>query len=319
MPAKLMIEVVKTRKTYAGAKQPAVDDVDLTIPQGTFFGLLGPNGAGKTTLLSIMSGLLKPDAGTLTVAGVNVSRNFDGVKRLIGVVPQELAVYPILTVRENLSFFGGMFGLRGKKLKARIAECVAIAALESFVDTRAEFLSGGLKRRLSLAAGLVHEPEILFLDEPTVGIDPQTRNFIYDSLNRLNSAGMTIIYTTHYMEEVEKMCNDIAIIDHGKIIARGTAAGLLAQYGANVVTIKAREAIPPATWRQLTADHAADLSVDGNIITLKSDGHQDALAEIMAKLRQHGVTIRSIHMGAENLEEMFLLLTGTSLRDGEAP
>lgn len=318
MPEKVMIEVVQTRKTYPGAKQPAVNDIDLAIPQGTFFGLLGPNGAGKTTLLSIMSGLLKPDAGTLTVAGFNVSRNFDDVKRLIGVVPQELAVYPMLTVRENLSFFGGMFGLRGKKLKERIAECLEITALEAFVDTRAEFLSGGLKRRLSLAAGLVHEPEILFLDEPTVGIDPQTRNFIYDSLNRLNRAGMTIIYTTHYMEEVEKMCNDIAIIDHGKIIARGTAAGLLAQHGANVVTIKAREAIPHAMREPLAAVRVADLAVDGGTLTFKSDTRQEALVEIIAMLHQHGVSIRSIHMGAENLEEMFLLLTGSSLRDGEA-
>lgn len=319
MSNKIMIEVSKTRKTYPGAKQPALNDIDLAIPQGAFFGLLGPNGAGKTTLLSIMSGLLRCDAGTLTVAGANVSRNFDEVKRLIGVVPQELAVYPMLTVRENLSFFGGMFGLHGKKLKARIAECMEIAALEAFVDTRAEFLSGGLKRRLSLVAGLVHEPEILFLDEPTVGIDPQTRNFIYDSLNRLNGAGMTIIYTTHYMEEVEKMCNDIAIIDHGKIIARGTAAGLLAQYGANVVTIKAREDIPNALREQLAAAPVTDLFIDENTLTFKSDAHQEALVKIITVLHQHGINIRSIHMGAENLEEMFLLLTGTSLRDGETP
>jgi ABC-2 type transport system ATP-binding protein len=314
-----MIQVSKIRKTYPGAGQPAVNDIDLTVAEGSFFGMLGPNGAGKTTLLSIMSGLLKADSGSLIINGADVSRNFDGVRSVIGVAPQELAIYPALSVRENLSFFGGMFGLRGAKLKSRIAECMEIAALEAVADTRAEILSGGMKRRLSLVAGLVHEPRILFLDEPTVGIDPQTRNFIYDALGRLNRLGMTLIYATHYMEEVEKMCDDVAIIDHGKIIARGTVASLLAQSDPNIVTIKTAGAVPGEMWARLLAVGADGLSVNGDTIIFKSDPRQETLVKVMEALHQHGVNIGSMRMGAKNIEEMFLSLTGTRLRDGGPP
>jgi len=223
-----LIDITGLTKIYHGGQRPALDDLALSVPAGRFFGLLGPNGAGKSTLISILCGVLAPTRGAVRVAGGDPR----AVRAEIGLVPQELALYPTLTARENLEFFGRMQGLRGERLRRRIDTCLGIARLADRADQRAETYSGGLKRRLNLVIGLIHEPRLLILDEPTVGIDPQSRHFIHESLRALHAAGLTLVYSTHYMEEAEQLCDDLAIIDHGRILARGTVAELLRRHGA---------------------------------------------------------------------------------------
>ncbi|MCK7498087.1 MAG: ABC transporter ATP-binding protein [Comamonadaceae bacterium] len=222
MTVSAIIEITDLTKIYPGSDRPALDGLSLAIPAGAFFGLLGPNGAGKSTFLSILCGLLAPTRGQVRVLGMDVTRVPHQVKSILGLVPQDLALYPTLTARENLLFFGRMQGLTGARLRERVATCLTIARLEDLADRRAGTFSGGLKRRLNLVIGLIHEPKLLILDEPTVGIDPQSRHFIHASLRELHAAGMTILYSTHYMEEAEQLCDDVAIIDRGHILTRGT-------------------------------------------------------------------------------------------------
>ena len=227
MNSEIIIEVEGLYKTYPGAAQPAVNGISLAIHRESFFGLLGPNGAGKTTFLSMLTGLLKPDSGRIGVAGLDIMDNLNEIKHRLSFVPQDTALYPTLTARENLSFFGSMQGLSGSYLRLRVEECLTISDLNNFADSRVETFSGGMKRRLSLVIGLIHKPDILFLDEPTAGIDPQSRHFIYNTLRKMNAEGMTIVYTSHYMEEAEVLCDYIAIIDHGSVIAQGETGELL--------------------------------------------------------------------------------------------
>ncbi|MCK7498096.1 MAG: ATP-binding cassette domain-containing protein [Comamonadaceae bacterium] len=222
MTVSAIIEITDLTKIYPGSDRPALDGLSLAIPAGAFFGLLGPNGAGKSTFLSILCGLLAPTRGQVRVLGMDVTRVPHQVKSILGLVPQDLALYPTLTARENLLFFGRMQGLTGARLRERVATRLTIARLEDLADRRAGTFSGGLKRRLNLVIGLIHEPKLLILDEPTVGIDPQSRHFIHASLRELHAAGMTILYSTHYMEEAEQLCDDVAIIDRGHILTRGT-------------------------------------------------------------------------------------------------
>jgi ABC-2 type transport system ATP-binding protein len=227
MNSETIIEVEGLYKTYQGAAQPAVNGISLSIRKGRFFGLLGPNGAGKTTFLSMLTGLLKLDSGRIRIAGLDIMDNLNEIKHRLSFVPQDTALYPTLTARENLSFFGSMQGLSGSSLHLRIEECLAISDLNNYADSRVDTFSGGMKRRLSLVIGLVNKPDILFLDEPTVGIDTQSRHFIYNNLRNMNEKGMTIVYTSHYMDEVEGLCDYIAIIDHGRVIAHGEIGELL--------------------------------------------------------------------------------------------
>ena len=227
MNSETIIEVEGLYKTYPGADHPAVNGISLSIRRGSFFGLLGPNGAGKTTFLSMLTGLIKPDSGSIRIAGLDIVNNLDEIKHRLSFVPQDTALYPTLTARENLSFFGSMQGLGGHHLRMRIEECLSISDLGDFADSRVDTFSGGMKRRLSLVVGLVNKPDILFLDEPTVGIDIQSRHFIYNTLRKMNAEGMAIVYTSHYMEEAEALCDYIAIIDHGRVIAHGEIGELL--------------------------------------------------------------------------------------------
>jgi len=218
-------------KQYKGAAGPALDNFNLQVRAGEFFGLLGANGAGKTTAISIFSGLFPPDSGTVSVLGIDFHQQPNKIKQIAGLVPQDIALYDNLTGRENLLFFGRLYGLTGEKLRDRIEWCLDFSRL---TDQAADFVStysGGMKRRLNLAAGLLHIPRILFLDEPTVGIDAQSRHLIHGQLTELNKNGTTIIYTTHYMEEAQELCSRIGIIDDGRIIEQGTPAGLLQQSG----------------------------------------------------------------------------------------
>jgi ABC-2 type transport system ATP-binding protein len=229
-----LLHVDHLRKTFGALV--AVDDVSFTLAPGTLVGLLGPNGAGKTTTVSMVAGIVTPERGEVRVAGQPLRGDRDPAKRRIGLVPQDLALYDELSARENLRFFGGLYGLRGPALDAAMASALALVGLGERARDRVKTFSGGMKRRLNLAAGLLHDPDILLLDEPTVGVDPQSRNAIFDNLEELKRRGKALLYTTHYMEEAERLADRIVVIDHGRVIADDTLAGLraLAAPGAPV-------------------------------------------------------------------------------------
>jgi len=230
MPGNQIIEIRNLRKTYKGSAEPAVNDISLDIYPNEIFGLLGPNGAGKTTTISILCGLFPPSGGSVKIDGLNIDHDLDRIKHVIGVVPQDLALYPTLTALENLTFFGNMYGLRGQALRDRIFDCMKVFGLEKVARKKIDTFSGGMKRRVNLIAGLLHHPKVLFLDEPTVGIDVQSRVVILEYLKQINHEGTTIIYTSHYMEEAEHLCSRVAIVDRGKIIAIGNPVQLLQEH-----------------------------------------------------------------------------------------
>ena len=230
MPGKTIIEIKGLTKVYKGGEKPAIDQISMTVAENDIFGLLGPNGAGKTTTISILCGYLRITSGTVTIDGLDHETHKNDIKKIIGVVPQELALYTSLTAYENLRFFGHFYGLKGKVLKNRINECLELFGLENNAHKKLNSFSGGMKRRVNLIAGMLHKPRVLFLDEPTVGIDVQSRNVILSHLEEINKQGMTIIYTSHYMEEAERLCTQVAIIDNGRIIIQGTPPELLKQY-----------------------------------------------------------------------------------------
>jgi ABC-2 type transport system ATP-binding protein len=221
------IEIQGLTKQYPGAKELALRGLDLTVHAGEFFGLLGPNGSGKTTTISILCGLIQPTSGHIKVAGHTVPGHLNAIKPLIGLVPQEIALYPTLSFIENLRFFGRLYGLNSNLLHRRIEQCIAIAGLNNFAHKPIKTYSGGMKRRANLAAGLLHQPQIIFLDEPTVNVDPQSRNVIFDILQQINKQGTTIIYTTHYLEEAQQFCDRVAIMDLGQIICQDTPSNLI--------------------------------------------------------------------------------------------
>ncbi len=227
MSDKPIIQVESLTKTFEGADKPAVDGVTLSIHKNEIFGLLGPNGAGKTTTISILCGLYSASNGKVEIDGKNSKNNIDHIKQIIGVVPQDIALYQTLSARENLNFYGAMYGLQGKDLKNKIELWLNNFGLIESADKRLSTYSGGMKRRVNLIAGILHNPKILFLDEPTVGVDVQSRNVIIEHLKELNKSGMTIIYTSHHMEEAEHFCSRVAIIDYGKIIVEGSPKELI--------------------------------------------------------------------------------------------
>lgn len=281
-----MLNLQDVRKSFG--KTVAVDGLSLSVRKGEILGLLGPNGAGKSTSVSLSVGLIAPDAGSVTIEGHGDPAN-PGVRQRIGVAPQALALYDALTGEENLRFFGEMYGLSGAALDQRVGWCLEFVGLTDRKNDFAGGYSGGMKRRLNLAAALMHDPQLLLLDEPTVGVDPQSRNKIFESIEELHRQGRTIIYTTHYMEEAERLCDRIAIVDAGRLLALGTVAELLAEHGGPptlVVTCHGEER------RLQTADPLAEL----NRIAAQS-------------------TIDAFQMERPTLEQVFLRLTGRSLRD----
>ncbi len=221
-------------KYYRGNPKAALDHVSLSIGEGQFFGLLGPNGAGKTTMIRILCGLLAPTEGDVTIGGCSLKDGMACIRRVIGVVPQDIALYPSLTARENLTVFGGMSGMKGRALRQRTQELLESYGLDKSARIRVSEFSGGMKRRLNLAAGLLHNPAILFLDEPTVGIDVHSRKVITASLTAINRLGTTVVYTSHYLEEAESLCSHVAIIDEGKIISRGSMAEITTAAGGKL-------------------------------------------------------------------------------------
>ncbi|MBQ0788292.1 MAG: ABC transporter ATP-binding protein [Oceanihabitans sp.] len=225
-----MIKIEHISKKYKTAEDFSVVDFDLLIEDKEIFGLLGPNGAGKTTLISILCSLIKPTSGAFTINGLTYQSNKNELKQLIGIVPQEYALYPTLTAFENLKYFGSMYGLHGKYLKNKIEEYLQILGLSQFAHKKIDTFSGGMKRRINLIASILHEPKVLFLDEPTVGVDVQSKNVIIEFLQGLNKKGTTIIYTSHHLNEAESFCSRVAIIDHGKLIITGKPATLISNH-----------------------------------------------------------------------------------------
>ena len=296
---------------YPGASDMALDAVTLSVPAGGIFGLLGPNGAGKTTLIAILAGQVRGAGGRVTAGGESLEALRRARPRCLGLVPQEHAFYPVLTCAENLRFFGGIQGLAGGRLRERIESVTAFARIEAVLKRRAGHLSGGLKRRLNLAIGLLGEPEILLLDEPTVGVDPQSRSFLLDSIRSLAGKGRTILYTSHYMEEVEAICDHVAILDRGRVLLSGPLAEVL-QDGSGVLTLQLRSPLPQALaadWKQRYA-----LREDGAArYMLRVPAAQVARAIEAASAA--GCEPLAIDYGRRNLEQLFMQLTQRSLRD----
>ncbi|MCP4645070.1 MAG: ABC transporter ATP-binding protein [bacterium] len=226
--ADILIEGLEKR--YPKAREAAVKGIDIAVEPGEIFGLLGPNGAGKTTVISIIAGLLNATNGSVHVRGINTRTAGQGIREVIGVVPQDVALYQELTIRENLTYFARMYGLSGASLQSRVTACLTMAGLEDNADRLVRKCSGGMRRRANLVAGILHKPAILILDEPTVGIDAQSRNVIFESLRELNASGTTLVYTTHYMEEAQQFCSRIAIMDEGRIVATGAPTDLIGQH-----------------------------------------------------------------------------------------
>ena len=293
----------------------AVDGVSFDIKRGEIFGLLGPNGAGKSTIISILCCLLKATSGRVVIDGFDIGRNANNIKKIIGVVPQEISLYHTLTARENLRFYGRIYGLSGKTLKNRIEALLEMVGLTDRADDLLEGYSGGMKRRINIAAALLHNPRILFLDEPSTGVDPQSRRRIYDTIQDLNRQGTTVLLTTHQMEDAEKLCHRIAILDKGKLIALDTLEGLLTLVGeSDIIQVMAKE-IPPASVESIRQiDEVQKVSMDGGSMTIQLVRGRESLAGIVDRLISGGAKVESISIREPDLETLFLHLTGTRLR-----
>ncbi len=294
----------------------AVDDVSFSIRGGEVYGLLGPNGAGKTTTISMISCLIEPTAGSITVDGHDSAREPGALKESLGIVPQEVALYPTLTAAENLRFWGSMYGLAGAALDQAVVDALDLAGLADRAKERIEKYSGGMKRRINIAAGILHKPKVLLMDEPTVGIDPQSRNHILETVKGLNASGMTVLYTSHYMEEVEYLCDRIAIMDHGRIIAEGTLNELRDVVGGmDVVAVKVAGVTPRMLDRVREIDgieHVEGTDASLEVLT-KSSG--SIMGRLVSTLESEGAHVTSVSVTEPNLESVFLHLTGKSLRD----
>lgn len=312
----MILEIKNLVKRYNG--HLAVDNVDLTVAEGEIFGLLGPNGAGKTTLINTMIGMTAVNAGEIRLFGQNFRSAELDIKRQVGIVPQEIALYDDLSALQNVEFFGSLYGVHGALLKERSREALDFVGLwERRKDVPKKF-SGGMKRRLNIACSLVHHPRLIIMDEPTVGIDPQSRNHILNSVRTLNEMGSTVIYTSHYMEEVEELCSDIAIMDHGRIIARGSKEQL-----EELVAVEEKVNIRLSDLNFSLVDNIKKISgvknclLEKNRLTVISRVKSNNISRILDCITQTGAVIEGIYMEQMTLEDVFLTLTGRTLRDGK--
>ena len=290
--------------------------ISFRIAQGETYGLLGPNGAGKTTTIAMVCGLLEPDEGEVVVAGRPLTTRSVAARAAIGYVPQELAIYPDLTARENLGFFAHLYGLSRAETKARVEEVLHVIGLAERAGDQAKTYSGGMQRRLNIGIGLLHRPQLLVLDEPTVGVDPQSRNAILESVERLAGEGMAVLYTTHYMEEAERLCDRIGIVDLGELKAEGTRAQLVALVGEHDRILLEGggdlEAAATALARVATVQAA---SVHDGGVELLVDRARNLLPELLAEAARAGLVVSAVEVDEPNLEAVFLHLTGKALRD----
>lgn len=309
-----MLKVENLYKVFGNIK--AVNSISFEVKRGQVFGLLGPNGAGKSTTISMISTLIEPTKGDILFEGNSILKNSKSIRQKLGVVPQDIALYPTLTGYDNLNFWGSVYGLKGSELKKRILSVADIIGLNGRLKDRVDKYSGGMKRRLNIGAALLHQPELLIMDEPTVGIDPQSRNHILDTVLELNKQGMTIIYTSHYMEEVEYLCNELCIMDEGNIIASGNQKELIElvkeKTQINLKLNKMDEEVVNSL-KEIQGIH--DVKINDNIINLFGSSTDVLLADIIAKVTENGWMIETIDVKKPNLESVFLHLTGKALRD----
>jgi len=303
-----MIKAENLKKRYGDIV--ALDDVSFEVKKGETFGLLGPNGAGKTTTIQVLCGLLKPDSGAVSLDG-KTDPGLVEVRLSLGVVPQALAIYEELSAEENLRFFGRIYGLSGRQLKERIRNCLEIAGLRKRSKERVSKYSGGMKRRLNMVCSFLHEPPLLLLDEPTVGVDPQSRNLIFDTIEDMKKQGRTIIYTTHYMEEAQRLCDRVAILDHGRILDMDSVENLIVKHGGP-------SHIEAEFEEKLSSPDKIRPFIDDKNIQFEETKIRFATSqpmESLAMLNRSGVRFRSLKVQTANLEDVFLNLTGRRLRD----
>lgn len=294
----------------------ALDNVDLEIEEGEIYGLLGPNGAGKTTAINIICGLLSIDRGKVFILGREVRKDPDFAKSNIGLVPQDVAIYDDLSAYENVSFFASLYGLKGVRLKESTEMALEFVGLEDKMKERPSKFSGGMKRRLNIACAIAHKPKIIIMDEPTVGIDPQSRNHILKSIQKLNQMGSTIIYTSHYMEEVETICSRISIMDHGKVIAEGTKdelEAIITDTNTVMITVGSLAGIDEERLRAIKG--VKSVEVDENVVKVISSKDVENLDKIILYFTSAHIPIKNVESRAPNLETVFLTLTGRKLRD----
>jgi ABC-2 type transport system ATP-binding protein len=296
----------------------AVDGVSFAIDEGEIFSLLGPNGAGKTTTISMLSCLLKPSSGDALIGGHSVVHESLKVREVIGVVPQDIALYNMLSARENLTFWGRMYGLGGPALKQRVNEVLEQIGLTDKANAKVETYSGGMKRRVNIGVGLLHRPRLIYMDEPTVGIDPQSRRSILDTVKGLNRQGMTVLYTTHYMEEAQELSQRVGIIDHGRLIALGTQKELTKIVGEyDTLRLHIGEEDDAEKLAQALCDipGVVKCSTSDRQVVLVAHEAEEALAPAITRANEAGIRIRSVDIQEPNLETVFLQLTGRALRD----
>ena len=325
-------DLAKTFRRPDGSEVQAVNGIELEIQKGEIFSLLGPNGAGKTTTISMISGLLEPTRGDALIGGHSISKQPLQAKRLIGVVPQEIALYPSLNARQNLEFFGKMYDLRGSELSSRVGEVLSFIGLTDRQKDKVETFSGGMKRRLNVGVGLLHRPELVFMDEPTVGIDPQSRRRILDTVKQLrDEQGMTVLYTTHLMEEAQELSDRVGIIDHGEVIALGTQGELIQRVGEEdqLAFTVGDQAVAPELLQQIRDEVQGVTRASYNppgpegksstntsgLILIHAKRGRKALPDIIQITNRAGVQIQSVEVREPDLEAVFLNLTGRALRD----
>ncbi len=332
-----ILEVDNLVKRYGDFE--AVKGISFSVEEGEIFGLLGPNGAGKTQTISMLTGVIPPTSGSARIGGYDILTDLDKVKEINGLVPQDLALYPTLSARVNLNFFGRIYGLRGKELKERVEDVLRIVALTDRADETVDKYSGGMKRRVNIAAGLVHHPRLLFLDEPTVGVDPQSRNHIFESVLRLNrERGMSVVYTSHYMEEVELLCNRVAIIDEGVIIAMDTVKNLIGMLGGGVIyvglervddtllqqlaqlpAVEEATLIPQPVNPPLAEGEEPEAEIESvspnQVVKIVAENSQQAVINVISFLNEQDRPLTSLEILEPNLESVFLHLTGKKLRE----
>lgn len=309
-----MILVEQLEKSYGEVR--AVNGVSFEVQPGEIFGLLGPNGAGKTTTIHCLCGLVSPTAGKVRIGGADVQRDRVAARRQMGLAPQELALYESLSARENLEYWAGVYGLGGAQLRQRVGEALELAGLADRGREPVRRFSGGMKRRLNFACACVHRPRVLLLDEPTAGVDPQSRARLLDLVQAQASAGAAVVYTTHYMEEAQQLCHRIAVIDHGRIIAIGTLEQLRSLIGGrDVLRVAGRMDGPRAAEAAARMEGVEVLSAAEDLLSMRVEDGARKLEPILETLRRSGMEVRSVSLEQPSLESLFLQLTGKELRE----